>query len=78
MLVSSKSREQAGSFAGLVQVGGAKGSLLLKLLEAYLVILFGDGLADTLWYLYVNIDFLCESFRCGSNRYWPDINPICF
>lgn len=46
MLVSSKSREQAGSFVGLVQVGGTKGSLLFKLLEeAYSVIWFEDSLA---------------------------------
>jgi len=46
MLVSSKRREQASSFAGLVGVGATKGSLLFTLSEeAHLVILFEDSLA---------------------------------
>lgn len=48
MLVSSKWMEHAGSFAGLIQVGGTKESLQFKLSEeAYWVTLFEDRLA--LW-----------------------------
>lgn len=42
MLGSSKLVEQAGSFAGLAQVDGAKGTLLFHLLEP--VVWFEDSL----------------------------------
>lgn len=46
MLGSSKLVEQAGSFAGLAQVDGAKGTLLFHLLEP--VVWFEDSLV--LWH----------------------------